>query len=264
MPGISLICPVRNASAEGLTRLGNFVREFSACLAAAPLPWLDARPSEVRPGPRLAGGPTRPATLPLEVLVAAARGEDAAPEAWPSEISFLRLGVQPWTMELAIERSIRECRGKAICTIQDNQLPPSERLLEMVARLSRADFVAGRRRTSRTGKLVLGALQLPRRAILGSQRRDPDFLCWVALHEAVANLRWRPGAHRFLAELVAARGYRVAEYRVTDSAAFIAPQFKPHQAARNLLAAWKLARKTSQQSARSTPSADQGSSRKAA
>ncbi|MDA7980230.1 MAG: hypothetical protein MPJ50_15805 [Pirellulales bacterium] len=249
MPAISVITPTRSLDAGSFSRLAMFIREFAQHLQA------DLPPVLRSPAPRrlTTVRPTHHGdALPVEceVLIASARiGRTSISQSENAVCQFRQMRVQDWTLERALQQSIAESCGQVIACCHPPQLPQPDRFAEMFGRLSRADFVAGRRRTTKAAKFLLATSQIPRRAIVGVQRRDPDFLCWVALREAVADLRWRPAAHRFLAELVTARGYRVAEFRVTDERTFIPPVVSPQHVVRNLLAAWKLSRKTEQSKA---------------
>lgn len=242
MSAISVIIPIRNLDARGFSRLARFAREFMDEVLKDPpavLPLPQARPT-------LAASDSQP-QLACEVLLPTARVSRVnILQSAEASYALRHLHISGWTLENSLQQALAESTGRVIACCHPEQLPDPSRFAEMCGRLSRADFVAGRRRTSRASKLLLTAAQLPRRAVVGLQRRDPDYMCWVALREAVTDLRWRPAAHRFLAELVAARGFRVTEFRMTDQRAFVPPAAKPHQAVRNLLAAWKLARKTEQ------------------
>lgn len=253
MHSISLILPIRSLDAASFSPLARFVREFVEGLNA------DTHAGDRSQSLRVADEPRR-AGIRCEVLVPAARISriKQSPDA---PYSFRQWRVTNWRLEDALQQAIAEAEAPVVACCSPSTLPDAERFSEMCTRLARADFVAGRRRTSAASKLLMTATQLPRRAVMGVQRRDPDFLCWVALREAVADLRWRPGGHRYLAEMVAARGFRVAEFRVTDQPAFIPPVLSPpHRVVRNLLAAWKLGRKTEQANAERTGTARQPNS----
>lgn len=245
MPSISLILPLRSLDAGSFSRLARFAREFMECLDAERPPVVD-RPAKLQ----IASNSSK-ATLTCEVLLPAARiSRVNISQGSESVCSFRHWRISNWCLEEALKQAIDTSAAPVVACCDPAQLPDPTRFRELCVRLARADFIAARRRATVASKLLLAATQFPRRAVIGVQRRDPDFLCWVALREAVAELRWRPSAHRYLAELVAARGFRVAEFRVTDEPAFVRPMLSaPHRVARNLLAAWKLGRKTEQANA---------------
>lgn len=148
-------------------------------------------------------------------------------------------------LSAAISAGIAAARGEVLIAMAAGGQYRAEQIGWLVERLSRADLVVGRRQRPRWTKAWLAAAQLPRRLLLGLDARDPDCLFWAARREAVERLALSAGMHRFLAPLVAARGYRVGEIYVdcADSPrgaddCLLSEESGPLLAAGNLLCAW--------------------------
>lgn len=117
-------------------------------------------------------------------------------------------------LSAALTAGIAAARGELVATIEASGQYLPEQIPWLLERLARADLVFGRRQVIRPMKLLRGALQLPRRLLLGVEARDPDCLFWAARREAIAGLELSPGMHRFLGSLVTTRGFRVAEIHI--------------------------------------------------
>jgi len=157
---------------------------------------------------------------PFEILLVEdgpSGGEPAAPieldqNALPA-VRLLRLD-RRGGLSAALSAGIAAARGEVLLAMAPGDQYRAEQIGWLVERLSRADLVVGRRPRPRWMKGWLAASQLPRRLFLGLDARDPDCLFWAARREAVERLTLSAGMHRFLAPLVAARGYRVCEIHV--------------------------------------------------
>jgi hypothetical protein len=74
----------------------------------------------------------------------------------------------------ALSAGIAAARGDVVVAIETSRQYLPEQIPWLVERLSRADLVTGRRARNRFIKLWLAVVQLPRRALLGLEVRDPD------------------------------------------------------------------------------------------
>ncbi len=151
---------------------------------------------------------------------------------------------QPAGLSAALTVGIAAARGELLAAIECSGQYLPEQIPWLIERLARADLVFGRRQSSRPAKLMLGLMQLPRRALLGLEARDPDCLLWAARREAVAGFELAPGMHRFLGSLVTTRGYRVAEMHIDHHAELAARCWTDTRPSLgNLLATWWQRRK---------------------
>jgi glycosyltransferase involved in cell wall biosynthesis len=189
--------------------------------------------------------------VPFEILLVEdgpSGGDRPAPieldhHALPS-VRFLRLNHRGG-LSAALSAGIAAARGEVLFGMAPDGQFRAEQIGWLVERLSRADLVVGRRPRPRWMKAWLAAARLPRRLFLGLDARDPDCLFWAARREAVERLTLSAGMHRFLAPLVAARGYRVCEIHV-DAAGpsrgaehrFLSEESGSLLAAGNLLYTW--------------------------
>lgn len=147
-------------------------------------------------------------------------------------------------LSAALTAGLLAARGELVIAFEASGRYDLNDLPRLLARLTRADAVFGCRRASGARKLLRHLTLLPRRLLLGREVGDPDCLVWAARREAVEGLHLAKGMHRFLATLVAVRGYRVAEL-------YLEPLQRPlgwsrHEAWPNpgdLLAAWWLKRR---------------------
>ena len=88
--------------------------------------------------------------------------------------------------------------------------------------LVRADLVVGRPVRHGVRKTLHRLTRIPRWCLLGLEVRDPECLVWAARREAISGLQLPRGMYRYLATLVAARGYRVGEVTVPTQGRSIA------------------------------------------
>lgn len=114
----------------------------------------------------------------------------------------------------ALAVGIAQSRGDVVVAVEAGERYPADEMTRLIDRLVRADFVMGRRRLGRIGKLLQSLAHAPRRLLLGREVRDPGCLFWAARREAVVNLPLSRGMSRYLASLVSARGFRVTEVNV--------------------------------------------------
>jgi glycosyltransferase involved in cell wall biosynthesis len=159
---------------------------------------------------------------PFEVLLVddgSPRDEREAMEALAHDYPRLRLlWVDPASGRAAVlSAGIAAARGNVVIGIGAGYAAAEiPRLLEQLAR---ADLAHGRRRRSRLGRWWRALRTSPERLLLGTEVRDPDCRFWAARREALAELVLLAGMDRYLAWLVALRGYRVVEVGVCESRA---------------------------------------------
>lgn len=145
-------------------------------------------------------------------------------------------------VSLALTAGIRAARGEIVVALEPGEAYPPTQIPSLVQWLERADLVLGRRRRMGFAKFWQRIARLPRWLLLGLDSHDPDCLLWAARREALAELVLEPGMARYLAALVARRGFRVCEkyvdhqgplHRLDDA--------KPHPL--DLLVAWWRSRR---------------------
>jgi glycosyltransferase involved in cell wall biosynthesis len=143
---------------------------------------------------------------------------------------------------VALTAGIAAARGETVIAIEAGETYSAEQVPWMVSWLSRADFVAGRRRQTGLGKLWQRFGRIPRWLLLGLESHDPDCLFWAARREVVANLRLSPGMCRYLPAIISRRGYRVCDAYVEHHGPLHRLQdARPNPA--DLLAAWWMCRR---------------------
>jgi dolichol-phosphate mannosyltransferase len=145
---------------------------------------------------------------------------------------------RPGGLSAALTAGIAAARGAIVVAIEAGEQYRPDQIAWLVERLSRADLMCGRRQRRRWIKVWLAVAQLPRRLLLGLDARDPDCLFWAARREAVERMTLSAGMHRFLAPLVASRGYRVGEIYVDHGGNSRYREGGFLLAAGNLLCAW--------------------------
>jgi glycosyltransferase involved in cell wall biosynthesis len=112
----------------------------------------------------------------------------------------------------------------------------------LLEELVRVDLVVGRPHRQGVHKLFHRLARIPRWLLLGLEVRDPECLVWAARREAVAGVELPCGMYRYLATLVAARGYRVGEITVpTPGRSVMLSDGWPNPG--DLLAAWWFKRR---------------------
>jgi len=112
---------------------------------------------------------------------------------------------------LALAAGIEAVRGDVIIATDPGDYYPACQLWQLVKWLERADFVAGRRRRFGWSKFRERLGRVPRGFLLGLDSHDGDCLFWAARREALADVHLMPGMARYLAGIVAHRGFRVCE-----------------------------------------------------
>jgi dolichol-phosphate mannosyltransferase len=156
-------------------------------------------------------------------------------------LRVLRLD-SPGGTSVALTAGIAAARGETVIVIEAGETYSAEQVPWLVSWLSRADFVAGRRRQTGLAKLLQRFARIPRWLLLGLESHDPDCLFWAARREVVANLRLTPGMCRYLPAIVSRRGYRVCDAYVEHQGELHRLQdVRPNPA--DLLAAWWMCRR---------------------
>lgn len=105
-------------------------------------------------------------------------------------------------------------KGEYVVTLPAGDLRSSELIESLLDALVRCDLVVGRPVRQGARKTLHRLARIPRWFLLGLEVRDPECLVWAARREALAGLQLPCGMYRYLATLVAARGYRVGEIAV--------------------------------------------------
>ena len=114
-------------------------------------------------------------------------------------------------VSLALAAGIEAARGEVIIATEPGDYYPPDQIAQLIKWLDRADFVAGRRRRIRLAKLRERLARIPRGFLLGLDSHDGDCLFWAARREALMDVQLTPGMARYLAPIVARRGFRVCE-----------------------------------------------------
>jgi len=116
----------------------------------------------------------------------------------------------------ALSAGIAASRGRHLIYIEAGRRYAAAEIPRMLNHLARADLVYGRRRGRRLRRWWRTFRSLPERMLLGLEVRDPGCRFWAARREAVEGLELGPGMERYLAWLVALRGFRVYEVAVRE------------------------------------------------
>ncbi|QDU94661.1 glycosyltransferase family 2 protein [Lignipirellula cremea] len=188
------------------------------------------------------------AAVPYEILaIDAAGATQAAPEllALAETLPALRIFQLQAKASLAAALSvgIEASQGDRLALLEAGRRYRPDELQHLFRSLSRADLVYGRTRRRGWSKAWLRVARIPRWLLLGLQVRDPDCRFWAARKEALAGLNLPRGMYRYLPNLVAARGFRVAETVCEPSSTQDAlDDGWPNPG--DLLAAWWLVRRT--------------------
>jgi len=114
-------------------------------------------------------------------------------------------------VSLALAAGVEAARGEVIIATEPGDYYPAAQIPELIKWLDRADFVSGRRRRLGWSKLRERLSRVPRGILLGLDSHDGDCLFWAARREALAEIHLMPGMARYLAGIVAHRGFRVCE-----------------------------------------------------
>ena len=140
-------------------------------------------------------------------------------------------------LSAALSTGLSAARGDYVVTLPAGD-PHAATLIEsLLDELVRADLVVGRPRRTGMRKALHRIARIPRWLALGLEVRDPECLVWAARREAVAGLELPRGMYRYLATLVAARGYRVGEISIPSDGRGIGLSDGPSNPG-DLLAAW--------------------------
>jgi glycosyltransferase involved in cell wall biosynthesis len=143
---------------------------------------------------------------------------------------------------LALANGIEAARGEVIIASEPGDYYPATQLPQLVKWLDRADFVAGRRRRFGWSKFRERLARVPRGVLLGLDSHDGDCLFWAARREALADVHLLPGMARYLAGIVAHRGFRVCETYVEHGPGWRRLDDPPANPG-DLLAAWWACRR---------------------
>jgi glycosyltransferase involved in cell wall biosynthesis len=117
-------------------------------------------------------------------------------------------------LSAALTVGLATVQGDFVVTLPAGDLDSATLIPLLLDELVRADLVVGRPVRHGVRKTLHRLLRIPRWFLLGLEVRDPECLVWAARREAIAGLQLPRGMYRYLATLVAARGYRVGEVTV--------------------------------------------------
>jgi len=145
-------------------------------------------------------------------------------------------------VSLALAAGIAAARGEVIIASEPGDYYPAGQVPQLVKWLHRADFVAGRRRRFGWPKLRERLARVPRGVLLGLDSHDGDCLFWAARREVLTDVHLMPGMARYLAGIVAHRGFRVCEMYVEHSPGWRRLDDVPANPG-DLLAAWWACRR---------------------
>ncbi|MBX7167177.1 MAG: glycosyltransferase [Pirellulales bacterium] len=129
-------------------------------------------------------------------------------------------------LDAALTMALSALAGEAVVVMPADLRYVADDITLLTERLARCDLVFARRRQSRAKRYVRGVWQAPRRWLCGTLAHDPTSGFWAARREAVSGLQLFLGQSRYVAEIVASRGFRVGEvyveYRADEPASRIA------------------------------------------
>ena len=149
---------------------------------------------------------------------------------------------EPCGLSAALGAGIEAARGNIIIAVEAGGRYPACGIADLLHHLSRADLVVGQRRLNRIGKTWQRIARFPRMLTVGLESKDPECLFWAARREAIEGLPMSRGMYRYLATLVARRGYRVTETYIEHRAGSVSLQDGwPNPG--DLLTAWWLGRR---------------------
>lgn len=140
-------------------------------------------------------------------------------------------------LSAAISVGVAAARGEEIVAIEPGRHYRPQQIPLLLERLVRADLVCGRRESPGWVKLWRKIARTPKWGLMGIQSRDADCLFWAARKEAIAGVSLASGMHRYLPEIVSARGYRVIDFPVHPRGASLLQPERPANPV-DLLAAW--------------------------
>ncbi len=122
---------------------------------------------------------------------------------------------QPRGVGYALSAGIAAARGDVVVAIEAGDRYPPSQISKLLDGLVHADLVCAKRPRASGANLWRRAANFTRWVLPTSPVDDPGCLFWVARREAVAGIDLSDGMERYLASLVAARGFRVDQASVT-------------------------------------------------
>lgn len=145
-------------------------------------------------------------------------------------------------LSAALSAGLSAATGDVIVALPAGESCGPDLLKTLLEELVRADLVVGRPQRHGIRKVLHRLARIPRWFLLGLEVRDPECLVWAARREAIAHLQLPCGMYRYLATLVAARGFRVSEVTIPTAGRSIAlTDGLPNPG--DLLAAWWFKRR---------------------
>ena len=145
-------------------------------------------------------------------------------------------------LSAALSAGLTAAQGDVIVVLPAGDVCGPDLLRILLEELVRADLVVGRPHRQGFRKVLHRLTRIPRWLLLGLEVRDPECLIWAARREAIAHLQLPRGMYRYLATLVAARGFRVSEVTIPTRGRSIAlTDGLPNPG--DLLAAWWFKRR---------------------
>lgn len=145
-------------------------------------------------------------------------------------------------LSAALSAGLAAASGEAIVVLPAGESCGPDLLKRLLEELVRADLVVGRPERHGLRKVLHRLTRIPRWLLLGLEVRDPECLIWAARREAIAHLQLPCGMYRYLATLVAARGFRVSEVTIpTTGRSLTLSDGWPNPG--DLLAAWWFKRR---------------------
>ena len=145
-------------------------------------------------------------------------------------------------LSAALSAGLNAATGDVIVALPAGEACGLDLLKTLLEELVRADLVVGRPQRHGIRKVLHRLARIPRWFLLGLEVRDPECLVWAARREAIAHLQLPCGMYRYLATLVAARGFRVSEVTIPTTGRSIAlTDGLPNPG--DLLAAWWFKRR---------------------
>lgn len=145
-------------------------------------------------------------------------------------------------LSAALSAGLNAATGDIIVALPAGESCGPDLLKTLLEELVRADLVVGRPQRHGIRKVLHRLARIPRWFLLGLEVRDPECLVWAARREAIAHLQLPCGMYRYLATLVAARGFRVSEVTIPTTGRSIAlTDGLPNPG--DLLAAWWFKRR---------------------
>ena len=132
------------------------------------------------------------------------------------QMQILRLD-RPCGLSAALTAGINAAQGNCLVNLPAGNQSATSLIEPLLDGLVRTDLVVGRPRRVGWRKTLHRLIRIPRWFILGLEVRDPECQVWAARREALDGLHLPRGMYRYLATIVSARGFRVAEITVPTS-----------------------------------------------